>query len=187
MKTSSLVSCAAAGLLLGSSAFAQTSASKQRPAATPSAQPTATPSATVLEAQPTLAPGFGTPSKLIEDFFGHLKTNSVDAAYTSLLRGSKIAESKEDVATLKNKTLEALRAFGDIHSFDLISTKQVGGHLFSATYIAAAKNYPIRWRFFFYKATDVWKLVDIRIDDRLNRMFDEVEPTASAASADSGQ
>ena len=174
MKTSLIVSCVA-GVTLASSAFAQTAA-----------HPTATPTPAAVGPQSTVAPGFGTPSKLIEEFFGHLKTNSVEAAYTAILRGSKIADSKEDVATLKNKTREALQAFGDIQGYDLISTKQVGGHLFSATYIAAAKNFPIRWRFFFYKAVDVWKLVDIRIDDRLNRMFDEAEPT-NPASADSGR
>jgi len=122
---------------------------------------------------------------MAEEFFKHLKVNSVDAAYSGLLRDSKIADSREDVATLKAKTREAIRAFGDILSWDLIATKQVGSHLISYTYIAAAKSYPIRWRFFFYKASDIWKLVDIRIDDRLPRMFDEAEPAAAAAPADS--
>ena len=119
---------------------------------------------------------------MIEAFFGQLKVNSIDAAYSGLLKGSKIAESREDVAILKAKTKEAIQAFGDILSYDLISSKVVGEHLISHTYIAAAKNYPIRWRFFFYRATNSWKLGDIRSDDRLMKMFDESDAIPSAPS-----
>lgn len=159
-------------------------AQAKTPDAAPTAQPSATPTATPAPGTSEyVAPGFGTPLSMVEQFFKHLKSNSVDAAYTGLLRDSKIADSREDVATLKAKTREAIQAFGDILSWDLIATKPVGSHLISYTYIAAAKSYPVRWRFFFYKASDIWKLVDIRIDDRLPRMFDEVEPEAPASRA----
>ena len=55
------------------------------------------------------------------------------------------------------------------------------------TYITAAKNFPIRWRLYFYKASDTWKLVDIRIDDRLMRMFGEVDAAPASPQADAAQ
>ena len=122
---------------------------------------------------------------MVEEFFDRLKSNSVDAAYSGLLHGSKIADSKDDVATLKIKTREAIRAFGDILSWDAVATKPVGTHLLSYTYIVAAKDYPTRWRFYFYKASGIWRLVDIRIDDRLLHMFDEAEPASSGTSSGS--
>lgn len=114
-----------------------------------------------------------TPAQIVDDFFAKLKTNSVDAAYIQLLQGSRIADSPKDVANLKAKTREAIQAFGDIVDYDLIWSKQVGNHLMCSTYISAGKFYPFRWRFYFYKATDAWRLIDMRTDDRLMGMFED--------------
>lgn len=121
------------------------------------------------------------PSKMVASFFTELELNRVDLAYDELLRGSKIAEAARDVETLKGNTRDAIANFGDITGYDLVKTKEVGAHLLSQTYVSTGKNYPIRWRFYFYKATDTWRLIDIRIDDRLMDMFDE--PPLSAAPA----
>ena len=50
------------------------------------------------------------------------------------------------------------------------------------TCLALAKQIPIRWRFYFYKASDTWKLVDIGINDRLVDLFEEpvAAPTGPA-------
>jgi len=131
----------------------------------------------VAASSPTASPGpvivSRTPAKIVDDFFAKLKTNSVDAAYVQLLQGSKIADSPTDVANLKAKTREAIQAFGEIVDYDLIWSKQVGNHLLCSTYISAGKFYPFRWRFYFYKATDTWRLIDMRTDDRLMGMFED--------------
>ena len=113
------------------------------------------------------------PSGMVAGFFSELELGRVNNAYDELLRGSKIADVPRDVNTLKSKTQEAIDNFGDIIGYDLVKTQPVGSHLLSQTYISTGKNYPIRWRFYFYKATDTWKLIDIRIDDRLMDMFEE--------------
>ena len=163
-----LYACLLASLCLPSACLLAQNATP-RPSETPSATPS------LQAAVPPAAAG--TPIKLVDEFFGLLKSNSIDTAYAALLRGSKIADSKDDVATLKAKTREALQAFGDIQDCDQIASKRVGTHLMSYTYIVAAKNCPVRFRLFFYRATDVWKLVDIRIDDRLGRMFEDTDVT----------
>lgn len=118
------------------------------------------------------------PTKMVAGFFTELELNRVDVGYDELLRGSKIAEVTHDVELLKGKTKEAISNFGEIIGYELIQKKQVGDHLLNLTYISTGKNYPIRWRFYFYKATDTWRLIDIRISDRLMDMFDEPIPVA---------
>ena len=116
------------------------------------------------------------PEKQVDDFFRVLTEGRVDAAYDILLRGTKIAEMPKDVATLKAKTREAIRVYGDINGYDLADTKVVGQHLTRITCLSLAKNLPIRWRFYFYSVANTWKLIDIRIDDRLPDLFEEPAP-----------
>lgn len=113
------------------------------------------------------------PDAVAARFFGHLQEGNVDAAYEELLKGTKIAESPKDVSMLKSKTREALALIGPVSGYDLIESKDVGKNLRSATYVSLGKNFPLRWRFYFYKSADRWKLIDLRITDRLAEMFNE--------------
>lgn len=115
------------------------------------------------------------PSKMVAGFFAELESNRVDAAYDKLLRGSTLAEAKDDVANLKSKTQAEIENFGAIIGYELVNTKKVGEHLVSETCISTGK-FPLRWRFFFYKATDAWRVIDMRVDDRLMDMFQEPVP-----------
>ena len=160
MKLSLFVSCVLATVLAAAPLCAQPGAAPEKP-------------------QGALAVA-GDPAKQVEDFFRVLTEGRVDAAYDILLQGSKIAEMPRDVATLKAKTREAIRVFGDINGYDLVDTKEVGRHLTRYTCLSLSKNLPIRWRFYFYKANDAWKLIDIRIDDRLLDLFGEPVPAATA-------
>lgn len=116
--------------------------------------------------------------RLIDDFFAALKKREVDAAYAALTKNTKIAEKPDELSTLKTKTQQAIEMFGEITGSEQVDLKFVGGHLLSATYLSLGKELPLRWRFYFYKAGPGWKLIDIRVDDRLIDMFGE------AASAD---
>jgi hypothetical protein len=113
------------------------------------------------------------PEKIIARFFSYLQRREVDQAYDQLTRGTKIAERAEDVKTLKAKTKEAITVFGPILGFDPVSKKNVGGRLVSYTMVSLGKEFPLRWRFYFYKPQETWKLIDLRVDDRLNAMFEE--------------
>ena len=118
------------------------------------------------------------PSKQVAEFFRILSEGRVDAAYDQLLQGTKIAEMPKDVAVLKAKTREAIKVFGDINGYESVDVKPVGSHLIRITSLSIAKNLPIRWRFYFYMPLDKWKLIDIRIDDRLPDLFEEPAPAA---------
>ena len=125
-----------------------------------------------VEPAPTEADG---PEKIIARFFSYLQRKEVDQAYDQLTRGTKIAERAEDVKTLKSKTKEAINVFGPILGFDSVVKKNVGGRLVSYTMLSLGKESPLRWRFYFYKPVDSWKLIDLRVDDRLAAMFDETD------------
>jgi len=115
------------------------------------------------------------PEKIIARFFSYLQRKEVEQAYDQLTRGTKIAERAEDVKTLKAKTKEAIDVFGPIMGYDSVVTKYVGTRLVSYTGVSLGKEFPLRWRFYFYKPQDTWKLIDLRVDDRLAAMFDEPE------------
>ena len=144
-------------------------ASAGEPAAKPAAPAPVVEPAVVAEPEPE------NPEKIISRFFSYLQRREVDQAYDQLTRGTKIAERAEDVRTLKSKTKEAITVFGPILGHDLASKKNVGGRLVSYTLVSLGKEFPLRWRFYFYKPQDTWKLIDLRVDDRLAAMFDEPE------------
>lgn len=112
-------------------------------------------------------------TKLTGIFFDLLAKNQIDKAYEHLIHGTKIADQAKDVATLRSKTQQAIQFFGEVRGHELTGVKNVGTHLLAATYLSLGKDFPLRWRFYFYRADGPWKLIDIRVDDRLMDMFDE--------------
>jgi hypothetical protein len=113
------------------------------------------------------------PSDLIDMFFLGLKAGQIDAAYDGLVKGSVIADRREDVANLKDRTRHALDEFGPILGYEVLEEKTVGSTLFRRTCISFNSDLPLRWRFYFYKTQGTWKLVDLRIDDGLVELFEE--------------
>ncbi len=123
------------------------------------------------------------PAQVAGIFFGLLQKNEVDPAYEGLMKGSRIAERPEELKTLKSKTREAIDVFGPVQNYELVETRNVGLHLLRRTYLSLNKEFPLRWRFYFYLSGDLWRLIDLRVDDRVTGMFDESEEPKSAPEA----
>ena len=115
------------------------------------------------------------PAQMAAAFFALLQKGSVDAAYASLTRGSRIAEKPEELKQLKTKTNEAIEFFGAVVGFDLVESKTVGARLLRTTYVSHGRTFPLRWRFYFYNPDSTWRLIDLRVDDKLTGIFDEPE------------
>ena len=115
------------------------------------------------------------PSGVVAAFFGSLEKGEVDQAYDSLTKGSKIAEKPEELRQLKAKTREAIEIFGSVLGYDLVDTKLVGTRLARSTYVSLGKVFPLRWRFYFYRSEEAWRLIDMRVDDKLAGIFEETE------------
>src|SRR5207253_862216 len=117
----------------------------------------------VVETTVPAEPETDGPEKIIARFFSYLQRREVDQAYDQLTRGTKIAERAEDVKTLKAKTKEAISVFGPILGYDSVSRKSVGVRLVSYTLVSLGKEFPLRWRFYFYKPQETWRLIDLRV------------------------
>ncbi len=113
------------------------------------------------------------PAQFALHFFTQLQKGDIDGAYGTLTKGSKISERPEELKALKSKTHEAIDVFGAVVGFEMVESKSVGERLLRRTYVSLGKEFPLRWRFYFYKPELVWRLVDLRVDDRLSGMFDE--------------
>ena len=113
-------------------------------------------------------------------FFTQLTQKMVDEAYAGLTAGSTIAEKEDDVAKLKESTLQAMKLFGDFRGYELIEVRRVGRNLQRVTCLSLGKDLPLRWRFYFYRSGNVWRLIDMRVDDRLMDLFDEPTPDNNA-------
>ncbi len=113
------------------------------------------------------------PSETMEMFFLTLKAGQIDSAYDALVKGSVIAERREDVQGLKERTKHAIDTFGPISGYEVIDEKNVGTALMRRTCISFNSDLPLRWRFYFYKTQGTWRLVDLRVDDGLVELFEE--------------
>ena len=117
-------------------------------------------------------------NKILVDFFLALRKKQVDEAYDQLTKGSRIVDKPGDIATLKNQTKKAIGIFGEINGCELVQVYPVGTRLLRLTCLSFNKDLPLRWRFYFYRSESDWKLVDIRVDDRLVDLFDEPQPAS---------
>ncbi len=131
------------------------------------------------KAAPAAAPanpqGVDEPGQAAAAFFGLLQKGAIDEAYAGITKGSKIGERPEELKNLKTKTVEAVEVFGNMLGHELVETKNIGSNLMRRTYLSLGRDFPLRWRFYFYRTEGVWRLVDLRVDDRLGGMFEEPE------------
>lgn len=131
---------------------------------------------------PVNAGDIGAPGLLAAQFFASLREGEIEQAYSTLTKGSKIGDRPEELRLLKQKTKEAIEVFGVISGYELVENKTVGTRLIRTTYISLGKEFPLRWRFYFYKADSVWRLVDLRVDDKLTGIFEETEEVKAPES-----
>ena len=124
------------------------------------------------------------PARVVSDFFALIAKGQIDEAYANLTKGSKTIEKPEDLRVLKEKTREAVKVFGAITGHELVESKPIGTRLLRRTYLSLGAEFPLRWRFYFYNSSDRWRLIDLRVDDRLAGMFDEPKEPADDSKSD---
>jgi hypothetical protein len=111
--------------------------------------------------------------QVIDLFFLALQADKVDNAYDALVKNTIIAERAEDVAALKARTKEAIENYGPIRGYEIVEELSVGKNLLRRTCLSLNSDLPLRWRFYFYKGSGTWKLVDLRVDDGLVELFED--------------
>lgn len=113
------------------------------------------------------------PTEKIELFFLALKANQVSAAYDALIRNTPIAGRPDEVAALKERSEKAIDQFGAIAGYEIIDESAIGTHLLRRTAISLNTDLPLCWRFYFYRAGGEWRLVDLRVDDGIAKLFED--------------
>ena len=114
------------------------------------------------------------PAELLQRFFEDLKADKLDAAYEGLAKNTLVASKAENLEQLKKRTRDALDNFGPVKGYEIVDTLEIGNALFRQTCISLNEDLPLRWRFYFYRSENKWKLVDLRVDDGIVELFDEV-------------
>ncbi len=110
-------------------------------------------------------------SSTLDVFFGQLIKGNVDGAYNALTNETVIANTPADIVTLKEKTRQAFKLFGEVRGYEILRVREVGEHLLEITCISLGELYPLRWIFIYYMPQDSWTLIDIRVDDGLSDLF----------------
>ncbi|MFY8216529.1 MAG: hypothetical protein ACOVMP_08000 [Chthoniobacterales bacterium] len=143
----------------------------------PTANPKPSPSTQSVSIEAPAAPDLRTPEQVAADFFGSLQKDQVDAAYEGLAAGTMLMTKGEQSRDLRARTQSAIDAYGPIRGYELVKTDRVGELLERRTYVLHGDVLPLRWRFYFYKGSGHWQLVDLRVDDSLIDLFDEAGVT----------
>jgi hypothetical protein len=114
------------------------------------------------------------PTKILHQFFTDLQADQLDSAYQGLVKNTIISERTENIDQLKEKTRLALDSFGPVKGYEIVETLEVGNSLFRYTCLSLNEDVPMRWRFYFYRAGSQWKIIDLRVDDGIADLFEEV-------------
>ena len=110
--------------------------------------------------------------KSVTTFFNLLKQDHLDEAYDMILANTKIKGREEDVRGLKKQTRDAITTYGPILGFEMIEQRRVGISLFQLVCLSWSENFPLRWRFTYYRPGDKWRLMDIFVDDKIGDLFE---------------
>ena len=114
------------------------------------------------------------PTQILKQFFEDLKAEQLDSAYQGLVKNTIISERTENIDQLKEKTRQALDNFGPVKGHEIVESLQVGDSLYRFTCVSLNEDVPMRWRFYFYRSGTQWKIIDLRVDDGIAELFEEV-------------
>lgn len=115
--------------------------------------------------------------QMARQFFEALHKGEVGGAFDDLTRNSELAQKTLELDALKVKTRKGLDLIGGINAWELLKDEKVGSRLRRVSYLTYGDKYPLRWLLYFYEVNNVWRLIDIRVDDSLVRMFGDREET----------
>jgi len=113
-------------------------------------------------------------------FLEAVSIGDTERAYTDLLVGSRLAQQKEAVAKLVEKTGQLQALYGKYQSFERIDAERIGQDLVLMTYLYKSADFPVVWRLAFYHGTagaadslpkaDSWQVISVRFDNDLESL-----------------
>lgn len=119
---------------------------------------------------------FATLLPRIESFLTQVGSGKVPGAYDQLLVGNSLLQQREKLDDLIKRTEELTARFGPYRGMERISTRMVGKDVMVATYLFKCDQYPVVWRFVFYRDVsqsltasekNAWRVVTVKFDTNL--------------------
>lgn len=114
------------------------------------------------------------PVAMLERFFALLSAGKLDQAYENLAKIIHIPGRPESAKEFKERTQAAIDNFGPVTGYEVVDSMALGKSLFRQTCVSLNEDSPLRWRFYFYRTGTDWKLIDLRVDDGIVDLFEEV-------------
>lgn len=112
----------------------------------------------------------------IDLFFRNLADTetSAESAFAGLLAGSRLArpENEPAVKTLAAQTAEFDKKYGAYLGHEAVGAARIGGNLVLLKYLYEAADFPVVWRFTYYRAgpENPWVVVAVRFDTNLEAL-----------------
>ncbi len=116
-----------------------------------------------------------TPHEQVESFFQEFKSKGTSAALDVLFSSNKwIQERKDAVEQTKSQLENNVNQMGVYCGYEQLISREVGSHLHQFTYLVLFERQPLRFNFLYYKADDVWRILNFKYDDRISdELFDK--------------
>ncbi len=111
----------------------------------------------------------GVPNVLLDKttaFFENIKELKVVKAFDGILENSPLSEKKEARKQLISQTKKAMEIYGNLTSYEAVSSETITGSYIRLRFLGLHENYPMRWIFTFYKSPKMgWIITNIKFDD----------------------
>lgn len=114
----------------------------------------------------------------VGQFFQAVALTTPQAAYQELLAGSPLLKQTEALAALVEQTGKLKDRCGEYRGLERLSAKHLGTDLVVMVYLYKCENYPVLWRFVFYRTparaetppgNTPWLVISVRFDTELDR------------------
>ncbi|MBX3414942.1 MAG: hypothetical protein KF708_19815 [Pirellulales bacterium] len=122
-------------------------------------------------------------------FLEAVSIGDTERAYLDLLAGGRLAQQKDAVAALVEKTGQLRTQYGKYQSFERVGAERIGQDLVLLTYLYKSADFPVVWKFAFYHGSasaadslpkaDAWRVISVRFDTDFDSLAHDVAATSS--------
>lgn len=107
------------------------------------------------------------PDQIADAYMNGIIAGKVSTAFDTLMTHSKVDELRPgDIALVKSQVEQAIDSYGAPSAFESIASKKYGSSLARLIYVTKHADVPLVWNFYFYRASDGWKLINFDFNDQ---------------------
>lgn len=111
------------------------------------------------------------PSAVADTYLKGLVTGDASSAFDMLMTHSPIDELKpREIALVKGQIQQGIALYGTPSAYERVSSKPYGSSIIRLIYITKHSDLALVWNFYFYRATDDWKLLNFDFNDQFQKL-----------------